>query len=117
MSLLKLGHGLRSIKGKRGGNIYKRDTSGYHSQTYPRLVRYAPKSRQLSQRGFFCECVTAWTDLTGTEFPTLWQIYSSMHPISNKIGKQIILPGRIMFFKINLYRLARGQEILTNPPF
>lgn len=117
MSLLKLSHGLRSIKGKRGGNVYRHDASGYHAQAFPRLVNYAPKSRQLEQRDFFSDCVTAWTGLAGSEFPVLWQIYSQMHPVSNKIGKQIILPGRIMFFKINLYRRSHGQPIITDPPF
>lgn len=117
MALTRLAHGLHDINGKRGGNIYRRDGSGTHASAYPRLVNRPPTAEQADQRKYFSECVIAWTGLAETEFPMLWQIYSSMHPVTNKKGETKILTGRNQFFKVNMKELALGQPILNNPPW
>jgi len=115
MAMLKLGHGLRAINGKRGGNVYRNDQRGPHIQKFPRLVHRQPTAGQKNQRGYFAQCVTAWKPLTTTEYFWLWHIYAQQHPITNRLGEYKTLTARHMFFKFNLPRLADSLPIITNP--
>ncbi|KKN02814.1 hypothetical protein LCGC14_1113820 [marine sediment metagenome] len=116
MAMVKVGHGLRDLKGKRGGNVYTRDRFCLHSNAFPRLVNRNPSSAQKSQRSFFSQCVPAWTALAGTRFPFMWIIHSRAHPVTNKLGEVKILTGRQSFFKINMQRLADLDPITSVPP-
>lgn len=117
MALTRLAHGLHDINGKRSGNIYRRDTSGTHASAFPRLVNRQPTADQTAQRVYFSRANTAWTGLAGTQYHLLWQIYSSMHPVTNKKGETKILTGRNQFFKVNMVRLGLGERMVSQPPF
>ncbi len=117
MAMLKFGHGLRGIKGKRSGNIYRRDTHCHHVQAFPRLVNRWPSTTQQSQRKYFTQCQSAWSALPALEYHVRWLIYSRMHPITNKLGEFRILPARLKFFSVNMKRLADSEAIINDPPF
>lgn len=117
MAMIRFGHGLRGIKGKRGGNVYRRDTHCHHVQAFPRLVRTGLSSEQKAQRKYFTQCQSAWSALPYLEYHVRWLIYSRMHPIANKLGELRVLPARLKFFSVNMKRLADSQAIINDPPF
>jgi hypothetical protein len=55
MALSKLAPGIISITGKMAGNVFKRDASGQHTVSYPRVLHKPSTTEQKKQRAWYGE--------------------------------------------------------------
>lgn len=53
MALSKLAPGIISITGKMAGNVFKRDASGQHTVSYPRVLHKPSTPKQKNQRAWY----------------------------------------------------------------
>lgn len=112
-----MGAGIVEIAGKLAGNIFKRDSSGQHTQTFPRIVKRGPSAGQRLQRNSWRSCNSYWLETLTNNNRTLWNNYAMLHPITNKQGRLITLNAYQSFLSINIVRVAAGTAILASPPF
>lgn len=116
MALSKMGDGIVEITGKFAGNVYKRDASGQHTQALARRVRHNATAGQRLQRNCWRTCNIYWTGTIGSENRIKWGLYATLHPITNKQGRAIVLNAYQSFLSINLVRVHNELDILASPP-
>lgn len=56
MAIAKTGAGIIEIRGKSGGTIFRRDQSGQHLQTNPRLVKKNSLAQNEQRKRFTQAC-------------------------------------------------------------
>jgi len=116
MALIKLGPEIIGIRGKCGGNIFKRDSSGQHIHAKARKVHRQDihhsmtRSQAMSALSLFAVAMMA------AGYLILWVTYASTWLWKNKQGDMIKLTWWNWYMHFNLMRIARGEPPLMVPP-
>lgn len=114
MALIRFPEG-QQRSGSSGGIVYSRNRFGAYIR--PRSVPVNPNTaRQITNRLFFTQAVTAWVQtLTAVERES-WNIYAQNIQWTNPLGDPTNLSGQQHFIRSSVGRLNAGLAILPTAP-
>lgn len=116
MALIKLGQGIIDIVGKLGSLYFHRGKSGLHLSKKPQRTK-PPTGLQIAQRGFFSQCVKAFTehDWSPAELQK-WYDFSKRHFTRQGLGSKKPLTAQNLFVGYNCLRLSLSLPMSFVPP-
>lgn len=100
------------VRGSVGSLTYSRNAYGpYVKAKLNQTVRNT--SKQIDRRNNLRLAVASWRSLTDTN-RKLWTLFAKDHPVTNSLGKKIILTGYNMYIRCFLYRrlINRGAPLV-----
>lgn len=114
MASVKFGNVVSDARGKIGGMVYSRNTSGAYIRT--KVTPVNPVSEFSSRsRGIFKTISQLWaTGLTDVQ-RAAWRTFASTHPFTNIFGDALILSGVAMFQAVNRRFGELGVTYLLTP--
>lgn len=114
MAKVLYGPMVSDARGKLGGIVYSRNTSGAYVRSKVSPVQ--PESlKQMAQRSRLIGISKAWVDLTQNQ-RTSWKNFAIGHLFVDVFGLAKKLTGQMMYMKLNLALLSNGFAVIVDPP-
>jgi len=100
MALIKLGGGITDIRGKMGGNVFRRNKGGNYMRANVKPCN--PRSPLQNQRRAHMAYLTkAWSNILTAQERTDWIAYAAGTSWTNKLGETITINGLAAFLRLN----------------
>lgn len=116
MALIKTSTLIRSIRGRCGGNYFKRGTDGLHIQAMPRHVLYAHTLPQSPGIGGFSTMAPLWLMALCAYFASLWTAYALANLFTTKSGERKRISGYNWYIHYGLRFPETERPPFWKPP-
>jgi len=114
MAKVLFGPVVSDARGKLGGLVYSRNTSGAYIRSKVSPVQ--PESaKQMAQRSRLIGISKAWVELTQGQRLS-WKNFAIGHLFVDVFGLAKKLTGQMMYMKLNLALLSNGLTGINDPP-
>lgn len=100
--------------GSSGGTTFSRNRYGLYSRN--RTTPINPQTvKQQQQRQLFSTYTLLWKTLTSGK-QLGWETFALTHPVTNRLGQQVILAPNAMYVRTQLVRVSAGLTPDDDPP-
>ena len=115
MAVISLGGIVADIRGKLGGIVFSKNSSGGYVRQNTKPVN--PQSAlQNVLRAIFTTLVTAWRETLTESQREGWGVYAKNVVVKNKVGNDIYLSGFNHFIRSGTPRVQAGLDYIEDAP-